>query len=226
MSTDAESSLPLEPGRAPMDDRDGMQRLLRHEERLWAGGVAPVAGLDEAGRGPLAGPVVAAAVVFAPGTFIPGVDDSKRLTPLRRERLYQEIFRHALALAVGVVQPAEIDQLNIRNATHLAMRKALSRLPTRPAHVLVDGEAVPGLEIPQTALVGGDRSSFSIAAASIVAKVLRDRLMLAYDRIFPQYGFAEHKGYATARHIAALRAHGPCAIHRRSFRVRCLHADE
>ncbi len=226
MITDAERGLPLEPGRAPRDDRDGMQRLLRHEERLWAGGVAPVAGVDEAGRGPLAGPVVSAAVVFAPGTFIPGVDDSKRLTPLRRERLYQEIFRHALALAVGVVQPAEIDQLNIRNATHLAMRRALSRLPTRPAHVLVDGEAVPGLEIPQTALVGGDRSSFSIAAASIVAKVLRDRLMLAYDRIFPQYGFAEHKGYATARHIAALRAHGPCAIHRRSFRVRCLHADE
>ncbi|MDZ7337370.1 MAG: ribonuclease HII [candidate division KSB1 bacterium] len=213
-------------GREKAEEATRMEELLAYERGLWSAGIVPVAGVDEAGRGPLAGPVVAAAVVFAPGTYIPGVDDSKRLSAEARQRLYPEIFRHAAALAIGVVQPAEIDRLNIRNATHLAMRKALSRLTVRPAHVLVDGEALPGLDIPQTALVGGDGRCFSVAAASIVAKVVRDRLMIAYDRLFPEYGFAEHKGYGTVRHIAAIRTHGLCPIHRRSFRVRELRRNE
>jgi len=202
------------------------EALLTYERRLWAQGVSAVAGVDEVGRGPLAGPVVAAAVIFAPGVYIPGVDDSKRLTARARERLYREIFRHARAVAVGVVQPAETDRMNILHATHLAMRKALSRLVVPPEHVLVDGYVVPGVEVPQTGIVGGDRRCFSIAAASIVAKVVRDRLMIAYDRLFPQYGFAEHKGYGTARHLAALRAHGRCPIHRRSFNVRGIACNE
>ncbi|MGB9578460.1 MAG: ribonuclease HII [Halothiobacillaceae bacterium] len=188
--------------------------------------MSAVAGIDEAGRGPLAGPVVAAAVVFAPGVFIAGIDDSKRLSPATRERLYREIFRNVRGLGIGVVQPADIDRLNIRNATHLAMCKALSRLPVVCQHVLVDGNEVPEIELPQTALVGGDRCCFSIAAASIVAKVVRDRIMIAYDRIFPEYGFAEHKGYGTAQHLAAIRVHGLCPIHRRSFKVKGLQVDE
>ncbi|MBC7187490.1 MAG: ribonuclease HII [Calditrichaeota bacterium] len=207
------------------DERTRVLELLAYERDLWARGISAVAGIDEAGRGPLAGPVVAAAVVFAPDVFIAGIDDSKRLSPTARERLYREIFRHARALGVGVVQPADIDRMNIRNATHLAMRKALARLTVACEHVLVDGNEVPELGLPQTALVGGDRCCFSIAAASIVAKVVRDRLMNGYDRIFPEYGFAEHKGYGTAQHVAAIRAHGLCPIHRRSFKVKGLHVD-
>lgn len=207
------------------DERARVWELMAYERRLWARGISAVAGIDEAGRGPLAGPVVAAAVVFTPDVFIAGIDDSKRLSPTTRERLYREIFRHARGLGVGVVQPADIDRMNIRNATHLAMRKALSKLPVACEHVLVDGKEVPELELPQTALVGGDCRCFSIAAASIVAKVVRDRIMIAYDRIFPDYGFAEHKGYGTAQHLAAIREYGLCPIHRRSFKVKGLQPD-
>ncbi|MGQ9560558.1 MAG: ribonuclease HII [Candidatus Oleimicrobiaceae bacterium] len=205
-----------------VDEKARVEKLLAYERRLWAQGIGAVAGVDEAGRGPLAGPVVAAAVIFPPEVFIPGVDDSKRLGPRTRERLYQEIFRSARSVGVGVVQPAEIDRTNILHATRLAIRKALARLTVPPQHVLVDGYAVPDVEAPQTALVGGDRICFSIAAASIVAKVVRDRLMIGYDRLFPEYGFAEHKGYGTARHLAALRQYGRCPIHRHSFHVKGL----
>jgi ribonuclease HII len=190
---------------------------LRYERRLWRSGVEVVAGLDEAGVGPMAGPVVAAAAIFAPEVFIKGVHDSKQLTPERRAELYDQIVADALAWAVGIAEPAEIDQLNIYWATRLAARRALAGLSREPAHVLVDGREIASLAYPQTAIVGGDRKSFCIAAASILAKVTRDRMMCEHDERYPGYGFARHKGYCTPEHFAALRALGPSPIHRRSF---------
>ncbi|HUO04186.1 MAG TPA: ribonuclease HII [Candidatus Binataceae bacterium] len=190
---------------------------LRYERRLWKTGIGSVAGVDEAGVGPMAGPVVAAAVMFAPETFISGVHDSKQLTADRREELYQPILEQAIAVGVGIAEPEEIDRLNIYWATMRASERALSAMGRVPDHVLVDGRLIPGLRIPQTRIVGGDRKSFCIAAASIVAKVTRDRMMLEYDTRFPGYGFARHKGYCTNDHLEALRALGPSPIHRRSF---------
>jgi len=193
---------------------------LQYERRLWSSGECFIAGVDEAGRGPLAGPVVAAAVVLRPEENIPGVRDSKKLSPRERETLCPLVMRHSLAVAVGTVPVDEIDQINILQATYRAMREALSRLGIEPTHVLVDGRAIPGLATPQTALVGGDDLSLSIGAASIVAKVTRDRLMADFDRLYPQYGFARHKGYGTREHVLALRTYGPCPIHRKSFVVK------
>ncbi len=190
---------------------------LRHERKLWRSGVEVVAGVDEAGVGPMAGPVVAAAVIFAPETFIKGVHDSKQLPPEKREELYGRITAHALAWSVGVAEPLEIDRLNIYWATREASLRALAGLGLAPGHVLVDGRGIARLEHPQTAIVGGDRKSFCIAAASILAKVTRDRIMCEHDARFPGYGFAQHKGYCTPEHFAALRALGPSPIHRRSF---------
>jgi ribonuclease HII len=190
---------------------------LRYERRLWRAGVGAVAGVDEAGVGPLAGPVVAAAVVFEPEEFITGVNDSKRLDARHRERLDGEIRARAAAVGIGRAEPDEIDRLNIYWAALLAMRRALDGLDCAPGHVLIDGRRVPGLGVPQTRIVGGDRKSFSIAAASIVAKVARDRMMVELDGRFPGYGFARHKGYATAEHVAALQRLGVSPIHRRSF---------
>jgi ribonuclease HII len=190
---------------------------LRYERRLWRTGCESVAGVDEAGVGPMAGPVVAAAVIFPPETFIKGVNDSKRLLPDQREELFPLIQRRASAVGLGVASPAEIDELNIFWATMLASERALIALGRAPDHVLVDGRLIPALKLPQTRLVGGDRRSFCIAAASIIAKVTRDRMMLEYDAQFPGYGFASHKGYCTAEHFAALASFGPTAIHRRSF---------
>jgi ribonuclease HII len=190
---------------------------LRHERKLWRSGVEVVAGVDEAGVGPMAGPVVAAAVIFAPETFIKGVHDSKQLPPEKREELYGRITAHALAWSVGVAEPLEIDRLNIYWATREASLRALAGLGRAPGHVLVDGRGIARLEHPQTAIVGGDRKSFCIAAASILAKVTRDRIMCEHDSRFPGYGFAQHKGYCTPEHFVALRALGPSPIHRRSF---------
>ncbi|MGH7949372.1 MAG: ribonuclease HII [Candidatus Binataceae bacterium] len=190
---------------------------LRYERKLWRAGHQAVAGIDEAGVGPMAGPVVAAAVIFAPEYFIAGVHDSKQLRSDQRTRLDCEIRAGALALAVGVAEPAEIDRLNIYWATMLAMRRALDALAWQPDHVLVDGRTVPELTLPQTRIVGGDRKSFCIAAASIVAKVTRDAIMLELDARYPEYGFARHKGYCTEDHLHALRRHGPSPIHRQSF---------
>ncbi len=190
---------------------------LQYERRLWSEGVRFVAGVDEAGRGPLAGPVVAAAVVFFTGDHIAGIRDSKKLTAKQRESFFPVILRRAAASAVGTVSEKEIDRIDILQATYEAMRQALSGLGIEPAHVLVDGYPIPGLAIPQTALIGGDDLSMSIAAASIVAKVTRDRMMVEFDRLFPQYGFAKHKGYGTRDHALALRRFGPCPIHRKSF---------
>jgi ribonuclease HII len=190
---------------------------LRHERCLWRTGVEEVAGVDEAGVGPLAGPVVAAAVMFPPEVFVPGVHDSKQLGPERREELMLAIQAQARAVGVGIVDPPEIDRLNIYWATRLAIERALDDLQIRPQHVLVDGRRVPGLPIAQTNIIGGDRKSFCIAAASIIAKVTRDRIMLEQDARFPGYGFSRHKGYGTPEHLEALRRLGPSPIHRRSY---------
>ncbi|HTR61938.1 MAG TPA: ribonuclease HII [Candidatus Binataceae bacterium] len=190
---------------------------LRYERKLWRTGIEAVAGVDEAGVGPMAGPVVAAAVVFAPETFIKGVHDSKQLVAEKREELHDAIRERAVAFAVGIAEVEEIDRLNIYWATMRAIERALTALTQTPGHVLVDGRKIPGLKIPQTHIVGGDRKSFCIAAASILAKVTRDRIMAAYDEQYPGYGFAQHKGYCTADHIQTLEHLGPSPIHRRSF---------
>ena len=176
-----------------------------------------VAGLDEAGRGPLAGPVVAAAVVLGPGTRIAGVDDSKRLTPEERESLYVVIRARAVAIGVGMVDAETIDRVNILQATRRAMGLALGGLGLEPELVLTDFVALDGLRCPQRNLVNGDQRSATVAAAPIIAKVTRDRMMAEADREYPQYGFGRHKGYATLEHLAALIMHGPCPLHRRTF---------
>ncbi|MEW5723891.1 MAG: ribonuclease HII [Thermodesulfobacteriota bacterium] len=187
------------------------------EQWAWARGYGRVAGVDEAGRGPLAGPVAAAAVVLDPGRTYPGVDDSKKLSPEQRERAFGLICREALAVGLGLAWPEEIDRDNILAAALKAMARAVLTLSPAPDFLLVDGNFPAPLPLPQKPVVRGDGLSVSIAAASIVAKVVRDRLMEAYHRSFPQYGFARHKGYATRGHLEALKDHGPCRIHRHSF---------
>jgi ribonuclease HII len=191
--------------------------LLRRERLLWSSGFRSVAGVDEAGVGPLAGPVVAAAVVFPPGEGLSGVDDSKRLPAPERERLAAEIRRAARAWAIGRVEPREIDRLNILRARLEAMRRAVEALAVTPDFVLVDGRDLPWLSVPRESVVKGDASCHVIAAASILAKTVRDAFMVEYDQRYPGYGFAEHKGYPTGVHREAIRRLGPCAIHRRSF---------
>ena len=177
-----------------------------------------IAGVDEAGRGPLAGPVVAAAVILDERKPIKGLADSKKLTPLRRERLFDEIKAKALCCSIGEASVEEIDRLNILQATLLAMRRAVEGLRLKPNKVLVDGNRLPVLGVLAEAIVGGDALVPAISAASILAKVHRDRWCLELDQHYPQYGFARHKGYGTAAHLAALQVHGPCAQHRTSFR--------
>jgi ribonuclease HII len=196
-----------------------------HERELLCGGTRPIAGVDEAGRGPLAGPVVAAAVIFPQEWICDGlpetllrVNDSKQLNESVREELYAVLTASdGIRFAIAEADAACIDRINILQATHWAMNDALARLETAPAHVLVDGLRVKSLRFPQTPLVKGDSRSYSIAAASILAKVTRDRLMLRYDAEFPGYGFAIHKGYPTPSHLDALKRLGPTPIHRRSF---------
>lgn len=177
-----------------------------------------VAGADEAGRGPLAGPVVAAAVILPRRCVLKGLNDSKQVAEDERERLYEEIAARALALAVGQASAPEIDRLNILEATRLAMGRAIQALPLQPDFLLTDALALPGLSVPQRPIIKGDGLSVSIAAASIIAKVTRDRLMLDYHRRFPRYNFRVHKGYPTPEHLRLLAELGPCDIHRRSFR--------
>ena len=177
-----------------------------------------VAGVDEAGRGPLAGPVVAAAVILDQRQPIKGLADSKKLTALRREKLFDEIRAKALCCSIAQASVEEIDRLNILQATLLAMRRAVEGLRLKPNKVLVDGNRLPDIGLPAQAIVGGDALVPAISAASILAKVHRDRWCLELDQLDPQYGFAKHKGYGTAAHLAALQAHGPCAEHRISFR--------
>lgn len=198
---------------------------LSHERELWQQGLSFVAGVDEAGCGPLAGPVVAAAVVF-PSSWLAeglcqklrGLNDSKQLTEEQREKYFAILTAHTeIRSAIASVDVELIDRINIRQAAWRAMNLALDQLDPRPQHVLVDGLKIRWLTYPQTPLVQGDARSYSIAAASVLAKVTRDRMMREFETQFPGYGFAEHKGYATPRHVAAIRQHGPCPIHRRSF---------
>lgn len=176
-----------------------------------------IAGVDEAGRGPLAGPVVAAAVILDDGKRIRGLNDSKQLTPATRDRLYDEIRAKALCCSIGEASVEEIDRLNILHATMLAMQRAVEGLRLKPCKVLVDGNRLPTLKVAAEAIVQGDAKVKAISAASILAKVHRDRLLLQLDALHPRYGFAGHKGYPTPDHLAALRLHGACEVHRRSF---------
>ena len=198
---------------------------LAFERTLWQQGIAHVAGVDEAGCGPLAGPVVAAAVVFPPNWLASGLDyklrglnDSKQLTAEQREKYFAILKSHPeIRCGIARVEVEMIDQINILQAAHRAMSLALEQLDPPPQHVLVDGRPVKSLRFPHTPLIKGDARCYSIAGASVLAKVTRDRIMLEYDRQYPGYGFAEHKGYATPEHLARLAEHGPCPIHRRSF---------
>ena len=191
--------------------------MLRHERALWAQGLTRVAGVDEVGVGPLAGPLVAAAVILPPECAVRGIDDSKKVPPARREALRVEIEACAIAVAIGIVEVGDVDRLNAYWASIEAMRRAVAALPVAPQQVLIDARHIPGLAVPQAALVKGDARSYSIAAASIIAKVRRDAMMTALEERYPGYGFARHMGYGTAEHLAALARLGPCPAHRRSF---------
>ena len=192
---------------------------LRFEKHLWSTGIALVAGIDEAGRGPLAGPVVAAATVLPAEFSLAGLNDSKQLTEPVREQFFEALTAPGklVCYGIGFAEPAEIDRLNILRATFLAMERAVMALPLRPDHLLIDGLPVPVFHQPQTAIVGGDGKSMSIAAASVIAKVTRDRMMRKWHSEFPQYDFDQNKGYGTRAHLESLQIHGPCPIHRRSF---------
>ncbi|BBW96705.1 ribonuclease HII [Geobacillus sp. FSL W8-0032] len=197
-------------------EKQRWEALLRWERELYAAGAARIAGIDEAGRGPLAGPVVAAAVILPAGAYLPGLDDSKRLTPAKREALFAQIEACAVAIGIGIVSAAEIDEWNIYEATRRAMAKAVENLSPPPDYLLVDAMTVP-CSLPQRSLIKGDASSASIAAASVIAKVTRDRWMTELDRRYPQYGFARHMGYGTPEHLQAIRRYGVTPEHRRSF---------
>jgi len=198
---------------------------LAFERELLSSGARLIGGMDEAGRGPLAGPVVAAAVIMPLDCPIEGVDDSKQVSEKKRERLFDEIIEKAVAYKIVAVDEKVIDEVNILNATKKAMAECVSGLSVRPDVVLVDAVKL-ALEVPTKAIIKGDALSYSIAAASILAKVYRDRLMRDYDALYPEYGFAKHKGYGTKDHIEALRTYGPCPIHRRSFITHFVSVDE
>ncbi len=198
-----------------MAERERLEGMKVYEYRFRERGL--LCGIDEVGRGPLAGPVVAGAVILPKDCEILYLNDSKKLSEKKRELLYDEIMEKAVAVGLGVVDQRRIDEINILQATYEAMRLAIGALKVRPDLLLNDAVTIPGVEIPQVPIIKGDAKSVSIAAASIVAKVTRDRMMVEYDAVYPGYGFASNKGYGAAKHIAALKEIGPCAIHRRSF---------
>ena len=198
-------------------ERERLEQMRSYERDCIQKGYTYICGIDEAGRGPLAGPVVAGAVILPQDCEIFGLNDSKKLSEKRREELYEEITEKALAWGAGVIGPARIDEINILQATYEAMRQAISNLKVRPGILLNDAVTIPQVRIPQISIIHGDARSVSIAAASIIAKVTRDRMMVEYDSLFPEYGFAEHKGYGTAAHYTALKKYGPCMIHRKTF---------
>lgn len=210
--------MPSSKKQSGFDFGDGLAPSLYFFEADLAGrGYARIAGVDEAGRGPLAGPVVAGCVILRPGQTIPGVNDSKKLTERERDRLCRIICAEALDFGVGIVEAGEIDEINIYQAARKAMLLAAQDLNAPPDFILLDAMSID-LDIPQRSLIKGDLRSASIAAASIVAKTTRDRIMVRYDMEYPQYGFARHKGYGGKMHLEALKKHGPCPIHRLSFR--------
>lgn len=202
-----------------------LDSLFRFEREAMPHAEGVPAGVDEAGRGPLAGPVVAAAAILPVDRMLPGLNDSKQVTPEDRESLYRALVAVA-DFGIGVVGPLDIDEINILQATIRAMRIAVAGLKGRPDVVLVDAVRIPDLPLAQNAIIRGDALCASIAAASIIAKVTRDRIMRQYDQVFPHYGFAQNKGYATPEHLDALRRHGPSPIHRRSFQVQALAVGE
>lgn len=218
------------------DERSGVQNLIKkvrialekekkEEERLYQmlsyerkyETYAHICGIDEAGRGPLAGPVVAGAVILPKGLTIPYLNDSKQLSEKKRELLYDEIMEKAVSVGVGVISPQRIDEINILQATYEAMRMAITQLSVKPDILLNDAVRIPQVDIPQVPIIKGDGKSLSIAAASVIAKVTRDRMMVEYDKLLPQYGFAGHKGYGSAAHIEAIKTYGPSPIHRATF---------
>lgn len=207
---------PLSPSAAKLRLLKKLRCTLRYEKKAWASGATRVAGVDEVGRGSLFGPVVAGAVILDPGYRVRGLRDSKLLLSERREILAQRIREHAIAWAVAAVDAARIDQINIYQASRVAMREAVMRLAPAADHLLVDALRLD-CELPQRAIIHGDAVSASIAAASILAKVERDRMMREWDPVFPAYGLASHKGYSTPKHLAALREYGPTPLHRQSF---------
>ena len=194
---------------------DRLDAMMAYERQYEASGF--ICGIDEAGRGPLAGPVVAGAVILPKGCRILYLNDSKKLTEKRREELFDEIKEKAVCWGVGIVSPARIDEINILQATYEAMRDAVSQLDPAPNLLLNDAVTIPQVNIPQVPIIKGDAKSLSIAAASVLAKVTRDRLMKEYDKVMPEYGFSSHKGYGSAAHIEALKKYGPSLIHRKSF---------
>lgn len=196
-------------------ERERIEQLKKYEKEYAACGY--ICGIDEVGRGPLAGPVVAGAVILPEDCDILYINDSKKLTAAKREELYDVIMEKAAAVGLGIVGPQRIDEINILQATYEAMREAISKLGVTPDILLNDAVTIPGVSIRQVPIIKGDAKSISIGAASIVAKVTRDRLMVEYDKIMPEYGFASNKGYGSAEHIAALKKYGPTPIHRRSF---------
>ncbi|HEU4342143.1 MAG TPA: ribonuclease HII [Candidatus Binatia bacterium] len=198
-------------------ERLRLQNMLNFERVLWKSGIQAVAGVDEAGVGPLAGPVVAAAVIFPPGTELAGIDDSKRLDAEQRAEMEAAIRKSGAAIGIGLAEVDEIDRLNIYHAALLAMRRAVEALPLKPGHLLIDARILPDMAIPQNSFYKGDGINFSIAAASIMAKTYRDRVMDELEAKYPGYGFAQHKGYSTPEHQSAIRGRGPCPAHRMSF---------
>lgn len=191
--------------------------MLEFETALMKEGISLIAGIDEAGRGPLAGPVVAASVIMPFDTFVEGVNDSKKLSAKKRDELFDKIRETALCCTVGIADEKVIDDINILNATKKAMLDAVNALDPVPECLLIDAVHLDGTDLRQCSVIKGDARSYSIAAASIIAKVTRDRIMLEYDKMYPEYGFASHKGYGSKAHIEALRKYGPCPIHRKLF---------
>jgi ribonuclease HII len=194
-----------------------LAEMKQYEKELYAEGIRYIAGIDEVGRGPLAGPVVAAAVILPDDFDILGVDDSKKLSEKRREELYTLITEYAISYSIGIIDNATIDEINILEATKLAMKQAVEKLETKPEYILIDALTLKGIDVPQRGIIKGDSLSVSIAAASIIAKVTRDRMMGEYHRLYPQYAFDQNKGYGTKTHYEGIGSHGLCVLHRRSF---------
>ena len=199
-------------------EEERLKKLKEYENKLYKTGLTYIAGIDEAGRGPLAGPVVVGVAIMKPDSFIERVNDSKKISETKREKLYEQITSEALAWSVGIVDQNQIDEINILNATKKALTIALEDLKIKPERLLVDAlEHIDTKGIPYTAIIKGDAKIYSISCASIIAKVTRDRIMREYDEVYPEYGFSKHKGYGTAMHIEAIKQYGPCPLHRKTF---------
>ncbi len=198
-------------------ESERLEMINSYENECYNKGYVYIGGIDEAGRGPLAGPVVAAVVVFKPNTKIEGINDSKKLSEAKRDELFDIIKEQALDYGIGIVNNNDIDEVNILNATYMAMKKAINCLEKTPDYLLIDATTIPGVQVDQKPIIKGDSKSISIAAASILAKVTRDSIMYQYDEMYPEYGFKGHKGYGTKEHYEAIEKHGITPIHRKSF---------